>query len=106
MTQEEFNEMFLVAMNTYGAAEENEIEVPTVDAADVAGDDADYYSLPMVKNQSGVTSYAKVPIPNMMSEIANQVETTGMMQSVTQAQFDAIFYPNGRGGDSSSSSSD
>lgn len=34
MTQEEFNEMFLVAMNTFGAAQENESDVPTVNAAD------------------------------------------------------------------------
>lgn len=106
MTQEVFNEMLIVGLNQVGLGDvgdsvENESEVPTVDAADVAGDDADYYSLPMVKNRSGVMSYAKVPITDMMSEIASQVETTGMMQGVTQSQFDAIFYP-----DRSSSSSD
>lgn len=107
MTQQEFNEMLLVGLGQVGlgdagSAVENEQEVPTVLAADVVGENAVYYSLPMVKSTSGVLSYCKVDIAAVMNQIANSVATTGLLQAVTQEEFDAIFYP----GSSSSSSSD
>ena len=105
MTQQEFNEMFLVAMETYGAAQENDQEVPEESAEDIvdAPSGTTHYSLPMVKVVAGLMSYCKVDIQDLMTEIAGEVATTGLMQSVTQAQFDAIFYPDESSSSSSSS---
>lgn len=94
MTQEEFNEMFVVAMSTYGKAQENDTDVPPVTGADVAGTNADHYSMPLVRNQSGIMSYAKVPLGGdngLIKAVADEVETTGMLEAMEESEFDAIF---------------
>ena len=103
ITSDNFDEYFLGAMENYGKAQENETDVPTVTGSEVAGTNVDHYSMPLVKDQSGVLSYAKVPLGGqngLIQAVADEVETEGMMQGVTQAQFNAIF------GSPSSSSSD
>ena len=99
MTQEEFNEMFVVAMGTYGRAIENEADVPTVSAEELTGNDAPLYSMPMVKDESGLMSYAKVGMTDMIEAIADNVATEGLYEALTQAEIDEILY-------GSSSSSD
>lgn len=94
MTQEEFNEMFVVAMGNYGKAQENDEDVPPVTGADVAGTNANHYSMPLVRNQSGIMSYAKVPLGGdngLIKAVADEVETTGMLEAMEESEFDAIF---------------
>ena len=103
ITSDNFNDYFAEAMDEYGKAIENSQDVPTVTGSEVAGTNVNHYSMPLVKDQSGVLSYAKVPLGGqngLIQAVADEVETEGMMQAVTQAQFNAIF------GSPSSSSSD
>ena len=92
MTQQEFNQMFIVAMSQYGKAQENSSDVPTVQASTLIN--SELYSLPMIKNNNGVLSYAKTPVSGnngLIQAIADEVETEGMLQSITEAEFNAIF---------------
>lgn len=94
MTQEEFNEMFVVAMSTYGKAQENDTDVPVVTGEDVAGTNADHYSMPLVRDQSGIMSYAKVPLggqQGLIKAVADKVGEDGMLQAITESDLDSIF---------------
>ena len=94
VTSDNFDEYFLDAMEEYGKAQENESDVPTVTGAEVAGTNVDHYSMPLVKNQSGILSYAKVPLGGqngLIQAVVDSVETEGMLQSITEEQLDAIF---------------
>ena len=102
MTQDEFNKMFVVAMSTYGKAQENDTDVPIVDGETLVDDESTpMFSLPMVKNDNNVYSYAKVPINDytsgatpkkgLVSAVAAKVQTSGFMEAITQAEFDEIF---------------
>lgn len=96
ITDENFNEYFAEAISEYGKAVEDDTQsgVPIVTGTEVASTNVDHYSMPLVKNQSGVMSYAKVPLggqDGLVQAVADEVETEGMLQSITQDEFDAIF---------------
>ena len=94
ITSDNFDEYFLGAMENYGKAQENETDVPTVTGSEVAGTNVDHYSMPLVKNQSGIMSYAKVPLGGqngLIQTVVDEVETEGMLQAITEEQLDAIF---------------
>ena len=94
ITDENFDQYFADAMEDYGKAIEDNTDVPVVTGEDVADTNADHYSMPLVRDQSGIMSYAKVPLGGdngLIKAVADEVETNGFMESITQAQFDAIF---------------
>ena len=90
VTSDNFDEYFIEAMNTYGSAIENDTDVPVIDAANID----DTYSLPVVKNTSGVLNYGKVPIGGengLINEIAEQVASTGVLETISEEEFEQIF---------------
>ena len=94
ITSDNFNDYFADAMDEYGKAIENSQDVPTVTGAEVAGTNVNHYSMPLVKDQSGVLSYAKVPLGGqngLIQTVVDEVETEGMLQAITEEQLDAIF---------------
>ena len=94
ITDENFDQYFTQAMEDYGKAVEDNTDVPVVTGEEVAGEDVNYYSMPLVKNQSNVMSYAKVPLggqQGLIKAVADEVQTSGFMEAITQAEFDEIF---------------
>lgn len=94
ITDENFDQYFTDAMEDYGKAIEDNTDVPVVTGADVAGTNANHYSMPLVRNQSGIMSYAKVPLGGangLIKAVADEVETTGMLEAMEESEFDAIF---------------
>lgn len=88
ITSDNFDTYFKQALSNYGKAEESESDVPTVEASSLT----DAYSLPLVKNDNGLLSYEKVGMEDFMTEIASEVSEDGMLQSITEEQFNEIFY--------------
>lgn len=94
ITDENFDQYFTDAMEDYGKAIEDNTDVPVVTGEDVAGTNADHYSMPLVRDQSGIMSYAKVPLGGdngLIKAVADEVETTGMLEAMEESEFDAIF---------------
>ena len=87
-----FNDYFEEALMSHSTSEETADEVYAQDI------DAETTTLPIAQHNAstGAASYKKVKVGSLIQAVADEVETEGMMQAVTQAQFDAIF------GDSSS----
>lgn len=91
--QAEIREIALEAMDDVGAAVDDDIDVPFIDAQDLE-DDSDSYSMPMVKVENNISTYAKVKIADFV-EVAADVAASqhGLMEGVTQAQLDSYFPP-------------
>ena len=89
---DDFREQFLEAMQEFGMAVEREGDVPTIDVDTLSGDIANAYSLPMVRNNNGAYSYAKVIMSAFVEAVVKSAtEEGGFMEGVTQEEFDAIF---------------
>ena len=61
---EEFREQFIEAMQEYCMAIEDDTKVPVIENVD------NTYSLPLVKNTSGIFSYAKIAISSFIDIIS------------------------------------
>lgn len=88
-------------MQSYGASVENPAEVPTVET--ITDDDT---TVPFIKRSGGMaTGYAQITVPNLATVVASKIDPEEAfptkMDAITQAQFDAIFYPNYPSDDSS-----
>jgi hypothetical protein len=91
--QQEIRELALQAMSDVGAAVDDDIDVPFIDAEDLE-DDSDSYSMPMVKVENNISTYAKVKIADLVEAAADVAAAQhGLMEGVTQAQLDQIFPP-------------
>ena len=97
MTQNEFNEMLRIALNTEFAA--------TPDGGDSVSADIPIVhtlpegtTMPFVKRENGsAAGYAQIGLDDLANEIAGKIDPEeafpDKMDAVTQEQFDAIFYP-------------
>ena len=91
--QAEIREIALEAMDDVGAAVDDDIDVPFIDAQDLE-DDSDSYSMPMVKVENNISTYAKVKIADLAEAAADVAAAQhGLMEGVTQAQLDSYFPP-------------
>lgn len=91
--QAEIREIALEAMDDVGAAVDDDIDVPFIDAQDLE-DDSDSYSMPMVKVENNISTYAKVKIADLVEAAADVAAAQhGLMEGVTQAQLDSYFPP-------------
>lgn len=91
--QAEIREIALEAMSDVGAAVDDDIDVPFIDAQDLE-DDSDSYSMPMVKVENNISTYAKVKIADLVEATADVAAAQhGLMEGVTQAQLDSYFPP-------------
>ena len=91
--QAEIREIALEAMRDVGAAVDDDIDVPFIDAQDLE-DDSDSYSMPMVKMENNIPTYAKVKIADLVEAAADVAAAQhGLMEGVTQAQLDSYFPP-------------
>ena len=94
ITSDNFDEYFLGAMENYGKAQENETDVPTVTGSEVAGTNVDHYSMPLIKNESNVLSYAKVPLGGqngLINKVAEEVSTEGLLLTISEEDLAEIF---------------
>lgn len=102
MTSYGFNAHFADAMEDYGKAIEDNTDVPVVTGEDVADTNADHYSMPLVRDQSGIMSYAKVPLggqQGLIKAVADRVGEDGMLQAITESDLDSIFPLNSSSSD-------
>lgn len=83
ITSDNFDDYFLQSLEQHGAAEET---VTTVGVADVPT-----ATLPVIRTINNVDGYYKISVQDLMTTIANMVSTTGLLQAVTEEQFNAIF---------------
>ena len=91
----EFIQQVSEALEALGAkAVSNDSDVPPVASKETLVQDYDSYSMPMVRVANGTESYAKVTLQTLMDAIVDEVSAeNGLMEGITQDQFNAIFYP-------------
>ena len=85
-------------MQSYGASVENQAEVPTVETITV----------PFIKRSGGVaTGYAQITVPNLATVVASKIDPEEAfptkLESVTEDEFNEIFYPEDDSSDDDSS---
>ena len=96
ITSDNFRDYFIQMMSELGKAQESDTDVPEVTGTEVADTNTDHYSMPLLKNQNGIMSYAKIPLggsSGLIQAVAAKVATEGMLLSVTEDQFNSVFYP-------------
>ena len=90
-------------MQSYGASVENQAEVPTVET--ITDDDT---TVPFIKRSGGVaTGYAQITVPNLATVVASKIDPEEAfptkLESVTEDEFNEIFYPEDDSSDDDSS---
>ena len=97
MTPEERQEIVQIVIDVLtemGASVENQQEVPTVTT--ITDDDT---TMPFINRTGGAaTGYVQISVANLATVVASKIDPEEAfptkMDSVTQEQFDAIFYPD------------
>ena len=91
VTSDNFDEFLAQGLQQWGiATEQADIEdVPVVTS--IGPNDSPAYSMPMAKVQNGQYEYVKISIPDLMTSIAQMVQSTGLLAAVTEEEFNLIF---------------
>ena len=105
MTSEERQEIVEIiyeVLNEIGASVENQEEVPTVTT--ITDDDT---TMPFISRSQGMAQgYVQISISNLASVVASKIDPAeafpDKLDAITQAEFDAIFYPSDDSSDGSS----
>lgn len=90
-------------MQSYGASVENPAEVPTV--ATITDEDT---TMPFINRSGGVaTGFAQITVPNLANVVASKIDPEEAfptkLESVTEEEFNEIFYPDDDSSDGDSS---
>ena len=91
VTSDNFDEFLAIGLQQWGiATEQADVEdVPVVTS--IGPNDSPAYSMPMTKEQNGQYEYVKISIPDLMTSIAQMVQSTGLLAAVTEEEFNLIF---------------
>lgn len=91
VTSDNFDEFLAIGLQQWGiATEQADVEdVPVVTS--ISPSDSPAYSMPMAKEQNGQYEYVKISIPDLMTSIAQMVQSTGLLAAVTEEEFNLIF---------------
>ena len=91
VTSDNFDEFLAQGLQQWGIATEqaNVEDVPAVTS--IGPNDSPAYSMPMAKEQNGQYEYVKISIPDLMTSIAQMVQSTGLLAAVTEEEFNLIF---------------
>lgn len=88
-----FDAAFNNSMGEQGKAIEDDNDVPSINASAIVSS-PDNYTLPLVRSQNGNLDYVKVAVGGengLIQAVADEVETTGMLEAMEESEFDAIF---------------
>lgn len=92
---QEFIRQVAEALEALGAsAVDNNTDVPFIDAEDLE-EEADSFSMPMVKVENQVPSYGKVTMATLVEMTADKaVSENYLLEAIEEEDLYAIFYPS------------
>lgn len=92
--KQEIVQIIYEVLNEIGASVENQDEVPTVET--ITDDDT---TMPFIQRSQGMAQgYVQIKISDLANVVASKIDPAeafpGKLDSITQAELDAILYPD------------